>query len=400
MFSLFFRGLGLGLAVMAWGVSSPVSAATLREALDHAWSNQAQSARLAQFDAQMAASQAWLPNPPALSLSGRSDQIDARQGAREWEAEISFPLWLWGQREQTQIVARSEQEAGIGRFAQERWQLAGELREAWWEVRLAEAELEAAQLKLGESWQLESDVQRRVASGDLAPLDLNQARASVAQARLEALRAQTALQISRQQFNALAKGAAVPDQPETLTQVSADGLDAHPALTSLGAAAVAAQARLGLAGKDTRDAPEVGLTLTRERGQHGEPYQNLARLSLKIPFGSAARNQPRITAANAELAEAQLLFEQMQRKQAAAIATAQAELAQSRQAVEIQQENLQIAEQSFAWVDKAFRAGQLDLPARLRAESDLVSARLSVTRARLESSRAVSRYNQAVGVLP
>ena len=60
MFSLFFRGLGLGLAVMAWWVSSPVSAATLREALDHAWSNQAQSARLAQFDAQMAASQAWL----------------------------------------------------------------------------------------------------------------------------------------------------------------------------------------------------------------------------------------------------------------------------------------------------------------------------------------------------
>lgn len=103
-----------------------------------------QAKRAEQYDAQLSANQSWIPEPPTLSVSGRSDQIDANSGLREWEAEISQPIWLWGQRDRVaQAVAQSEREAGIQRFAHERWQLAG-LREAWWEVRLAEAEQKEA----------------------------------------------------------------------------------------------------------------------------------------------------------------------------------------------------------------------------------------------------------------
>ena len=111
MHSKIFDPRVLGAAVVALGFSSPLSATTLKEVLENAWSNQVQAARAEQYDAQLSASQSWIPEPPTLSVSGRSDQIDANSGLREWEAEISQPIWLWGQRDRAQAVAQSEREA-------------------------------------------------------------------------------------------------------------------------------------------------------------------------------------------------------------------------------------------------------------------------------------------------
>lgn len=388
------------MAALWLGLSAPLSAATLRDALDHAWAAQApaQSARAAQFDAQQAAAHAWLPEPPTLTLSGRSDQIDRNNGLREWEAEVGVPLWLWDQRERAGAVVQGEREAGIRSFAHERWLLAGELREAWWDVRLAQAELDAAELKVTEAGRLEADVARRLKAGDLAPLDLNLARSSAAQAGSERLRAQATLTRAQGQFQALARGAPLPDQNELPGAEIAP--EQHPQLMNFAAKASAAQARLGQAGGDTRNNPELALTLTRERASDGEPYQNLAKVAIKIPLGSPARNQPRISAANADLIDAQIALDTAQRKLAANAAANRAELDQTSAAATLQQQRLQLAGQSFAWVEKAFQAGQIDLPALIRAETELADARLQAARARIEAGRAVSRYNQTVGILP
>ncbi len=390
----------LGIAAIVLSFSAPLSAATIKDVLDHAWSTRVQTARAEHYEAQIAASDAWVPEPPTLSLSGRSDQIDAKNGLREWEAEISQPIWLPGQRDRAKAVAQSEREAGMQRFTFDHWQLAGELREAWWEARLAEAEQTEAERKVMEVSQLEGDVIRRVKAGDLAPLDLNQTRASLAVAKADVLRAKTAVARTTEQFRALSNGAPLPDLPELAVSSDAGKIDQHPALTHRTAATAAAQAKLRQSSGDTRNTPEIGVTLTRERNSVSDPYQNLAKLTLKIPFGSESRNQPRITAANADLIEAQLLAEQTQRKLEAAVVAGKLELEQGQQTVLILEDRLQLVEQSSAWVDKGFRAGQLDLPAKLKAEADLASARLSLTRARLESARSISRYNQAVGVLP
>ena len=49
---------------------------------------------------------------------------------------------------------------------------------------------------------------------------------------------------------------------------------------------------------------------------------------------------------------------------------------------------------------RAFALGELDLPARLRAENERFEAELALTRARLGVNRLISRLNQALGVLP
>jgi outer membrane protein, heavy metal efflux system len=388
------------LAALWLGLSAPLFAADFKSALDHAWEAHlpVQSAREAQFDAQSAAAQAWLPEPPTMTLSGRSDQFDRSNGWREWEAEVGIPLWLPGQRDRASVMGQGEREAGLQALVAKRWQLAGELREAWWNVRLAQAELTAIELKLIEADRLEADIARRHKAGILAPIDLNRARSVATQAKSELLRAQAALTRAQGQFQALSRGAPVPDQDELPGAEPAP--QRHPQLLNLAAKAAAAQARLSQASGDTRNNPELALTLTRERTSVGDPYQNLAKVALKIPFGSSSRNQPRITSASAELMEAKIALDTAQRQLAADVAASRAELDQSRDTAALQQERRQLAEQSFLWVEKAFQAGQLDLPALIRVEAELADARLQSVRAIVEAARAISRYNQTVGILP
>ena len=73
------------LALAVWlGLAAPAQAASLAEAFDRAWAaRQAVSeARQQLRDSQLEASDAWLPGPPALTLSQRSDRLDRKLIAR------------------------------------------------------------------------------------------------------------------------------------------------------------------------------------------------------------------------------------------------------------------------------------------------------------------------------
>ena len=77
--------------------------------------------------------------------------------------------------------------------------IAGEVREAYWQARLAQNDLAIALRKASEAAALAKDVERRLKAGDLARTDLNQAqgaerlvRANAAEAQARALRASKA----------------------------------------------------------------------------------------------------------------------------------------------------------------------------------------------------------------
>jgi cobalt-zinc-cadmium efflux system outer membrane protein len=165
-------------------------------------------------------------------------------------------------------------------------------------------------------------------------------------------------------------------------------------------AAMTARAKLGQATAATRDAPEIEIGMRRERGAFGEPYANSVIVGIKLPFATEARNQPRITAANAELIEAQAASQLERQKLAAEIDAAQVESEQAHAIEQLAAERFRLAADTQALLAKAFALGELDLPARLRAENERFDAELALTRSRIEVSRAISRYNQAVGVLP
>lgn len=391
---------GLTVAVLTSGSAYSQS---LRDALDGAWSRQpaarATGAREDELGAKRDAARALFPEPPSVNLGYRTDQPNQNYGARELEGIMSLPVWTPGTRDAAQALATAESEQFDASLRAQRWRLAGEVRETYWQARLAATELELALRKVDEAIALAADVERRLKAGDLARTDLNQARVAeqLARAALAETRARTYRAV--QAFAVLTGLKTLPAVTEAVAAPVPE-LDAHPQLIAAGRTVAAARAKLGQATVATRDPPEIELGVRRERGAFGEPYANSVIVGVKLPFGTDARNRPRIAAANAELIETDAALMLDRQRLASEIEGATVELEQAREIEVLAAERFRLAADTQTLFAKAFTLGELDLPARLRAENERFDAERALTRARIEAGRAISRLNQARGLLP
>lgn len=385
-------------------LSPPLLAAgTLRDAIERAWERQpaaqARPARGDEFIAKQEAARAAFPEPPSLRLGNRNDRLNRNDGAREWEAEIALPLWLPGERDRQSAVVNAERDQYDTGLTAAKLKIAGEVRDAYWQARLADNELALARRKVHEAGVLAADVERRVKAGDLARIDLNQAQAAERLARAALAEAEIKTFRATQGFNVLTGLSALPigeERPPAQGAVP----DEHPLLAPLQRAVATHQAKLNQATQNLRNNPELELGMRRERGTFDEAYANSLQLRLRLPFATDARNKPRIAGANAELIEAHTAYTLERAKVVAEIEIARRELEQSRTVSGLTEARFTLTADTQQLLAKAFALGEFDLVTRLRAENERFEAELQFTRAKLEAARALSRLNQALGVLP
>ncbi len=378
-------------------------AQNLREAVERAWERQpaaqAQSYRWAELAARTKAANAWLPSPPSIGLSERSDRFNRNGGAREVEAELSVPLWLPGQRQRESALAGAEQD--LQRDAQDsaRWKLAGEVREAYWQARAAEADRAAALRRLDDAVALAGDVERRFKAGDLARTDFNQAKGAEHAARSAASEAEVRVARALLGFTAITGLESLPAGEESLA-ANPPPLPEHPALRQLDRVAGVADARLRLATDTRRDNPEFTMAYRRERSSNNETYSGSVSFGIRIPLATDARNEPKIAAANAEFIEARTAHSRLKDQLQADLLASQRELQQAQGALALAQERQRLAAETERLLSKAFSLGEIDLATRLRTAAERYAADADAVRSRLEAGRAISRLNQAFGVLP
>ena len=376
---------------------------TLRDAVERAWARQpgaqAQPARGEEFAAKREAAGALFPEPPSLIVGNRNDRLNRRDGVSEWEAGIALPLWLPGQQARHTSIANAEREQYDSGLTAAKLKIAGDVRDAYWQTHLTENEFALARRKAQEAAVLAADVERRVKAGDLARVDLNQAQAAERLTRAALTEAEIKAFKTRQAFTVLTGMATLPAEEANIAPTGL-AIDDHPLLTPLQRAGVTARAKLNEATQSLRNNPELEIGMRRERNAFDDPYANSLEVRFRLPFGTDARNKPRIAAANAELIEAQAAYSIERTKIAAEIEAARRELEQSRTVVQLTEARFTLAADTQRLLAKAFALGELDLIARLRAENERFEAELNFTRARHEAARAISRLNQALGVLP
>jgi len=384
-------------------VALPAQAQSLRDAVEAAWKRQplaqARPARAEEFAAKRDAAQGLFPEPPSLSVSNRDDRFHRDQGAREFDVGIALPLWLPGEKGRQAAIVSAESDQYDTTLAAAKLKLAGEVRDAYWQVRVTENELALARRKVEEAAVLAADVERRIRAGDLARVDANQAQAAERLARAALAEAEIKTFRARQGFNVLTGLSKLPGGEEPLA-TQAVSLDAHPLLAPLQRAVATTQAKLNLATQSLRNNPELELGLRRERGLFDEPYAHSLEVRFRLPFATDARNKPRIAAANGEMIEAHAAYNLERAKVGAEIEAVRRELEQARTVVQLTEARFAFAADTQRLLAKAFALGELDLIARLRAENERFEAELNFTRAKLEAARAIARLNQALGVLP
>lgn len=387
---------------------------TLLTLLEAAWSRQPEAQsyteRLRAAESLRAASSAWTADSPAMLLQGKTDRPGSGAGSREVEVGVALPLWLPGQSQRATALSHAQILALQGSMKAQRLQLAGLVREGWWQTQRTQTELALAQTRVANAQQMARDVARRVKAGDLARADQHQAEGAVAQAESALAEAQGAYEASLHALRGLTGRQDL--LPENLAAVSegdvstplptsdAPADDQHPLMAQALAQQSMASAQADLAASSRRASPELTVLTTRSRGQTGEPYQQSITVGLRVPFGAGARADARQAEALAAAQEAQAMTLQMRARLQAQAASALARLRGAQAQWQATHRQAQLAKESQNFFDKSFRLGETDLPTRLRIEQEAVQAQKALSRARIDVSAAWSAWWQAMGELP
>lgn len=396
----FLRLIAVAIVATVLLPASLVQAETLHEALESAWNKQpaqrAQTARLGELEAKRQATTNLTPQPASISLGQRSDQIGSNVGQRQSDIELSAPLWLPGQRNSQRAVVEAEMSRFSATQTYTKWRLAGEVRDLLWTTRLTQSEKDLANQRVLSAQKLLLDVERRVKAGDLAKVDANRVNVELQTANIALKDTEAQAFRALQQFNALTGKTTLPQEPEVLSEQKSENHPQRLAAQSL----LLAQKRLDLIRSTPRDPPELSLGMTRQKDIANDPYNNSVSLKLKIPFSSSAINQQRLSGVQAEQAEADAEQGLATARIEAEISSARFELDQANASVAIAESRFNTALDTQQLLDRSFNLGESDLPTRLIAEAARFEAERSLIKARLETGRAISKVNQALGVLP
>lgn len=413
MFRLKYRllicaGLAFSGAVLAMDTSNPAIPTTLRAATELAWKLHPQAAAFDAREAQARAGQELAahvtPEAGSLSLGNRNDRLNGKSGQQEIELELATPLWLPGQRAARAQQADSHLRETLARRAALRWEIAGEVREAWWNLAQARNARTLAARRLETAGALAADVQRRYQVGDLSRIDANLAQSEVHAANAELLESGSALMQAEQVF-LLLSGAAAPsvmseEQPAETSSAAALAQDAHPLLVLAHSSMNSARAGARVARHSERAAPELALRMLRERGALDQAYANSIGITLKIPFSSGAQQRQANAATLADTQQAESELRQVQQRvQLRLSQLSQQQTALASQVV-IAQQSHELAAENLALGEKAFKLGETDLAALLRMRAAAFQTEANLERQRLARSALTSRLNQALGVLP
>ncbi len=379
------------------------AAPSLARALDGAWERSV-LAREAQGQgdrarAERTASTGLWSQPPSLEVTHRTDRWNGDAGRRENEIVLAWPMWLPGQRDARGAAADAGLTAAEDATAAARLKLAGEVREGAWALVARRAELAQAEEHSRTLKTLADDVDRRVRAGDLA-------RADALAARAEWLGAAAAESAARQQSRTAAanwraltglEGIASPDEPAV--PAAGDWQGRHPELRAAALASEHARRRYEVARASRAESPELKLGWRQDEAR-GELAQKTVILGVRVPFGTADRNEPLVAAAASErdVAEAnerrtRIRLEAEESAARAAVDAAEAQALAERERGTLLRERARL-------VDKSFRAGESALPDLLRALSAAAQAEAAFARQEAELGLARARHRQALGLLP
>jgi len=389
--------------ILSLALAQTTHAASLRALLDRAWANNPQAqtleARRGESAAQGVAADSLLPGAPALVLSHRSDQLQQNNGQRESYVGLALPLWLPGQRDARQSQAQTDQSALEAGIKAQRLKLAGELREAVWQVKRAQAQSSIDAERTQTARILAEDVAKRVQAGELAKTDLNLAQNEWRGAQAAQLQNRIALLQAQQAYATLTGVAELPEDGAENAQAQALQ-DSHPLLEQARLNVASAQAQVRVTGESQREHPELELGTFRERGNANESYNNSIELKLRIPLATAARNQPPQAAAQTALTSAQSEYARTRLMLEYQLQQAQQALLNADQLLDLARQQRNAAQENLGLIQKAFTLGEADLFVLLRARSAAFDAEQNFQQQEIAQGLARARFNQAQGVLP
>lgn len=342
----------------------------------------------------------WLADTPNIAMRYQDDLLGDNIGSREIEVELALPLWNWGQRSAAQAVAEQAYNITEKQSSLIKLKVAGLVRNALWNMELANVRFQQAKLTMNIAEKLLSKIKLSVELGDLPRSDLLLAESDYLQKRTLLLQAEAKMMAVRRHYISLTQTSDIPaDFKEPLSPFKIITKD-HPKLSAINAEILAKKAALNWI-KSTGSGQNSFILGGKSEKDH-ETADDIESLSVEIsiPFGGSTHLAPEIALANLELTEslaqrAQLLRELNKNQHEAkhALQVTQAGLS-------IANELKQIAEAHLKTTRLSFSAGAINLLDLLKIQARSHHAIHYAQEHEIMLQKNIALYNQAIGVLP
>jgi outer membrane protein, heavy metal efflux system len=374
-----------------------VGTVTLRAALDSAW-QRAVTARESdgqrrRADADRAVAGSFWAAPPSIELSHRDDRLQSNAGTRETEIGVAVPLWLPGQRAARAGTADAAVAQAQAATQVALLRLAGEVRDAAWQIFALQAEAAQADGLAQALKPLADDVERRVSAGDLARADALAAQAEQLAASAVQTEVRQRLQAARARWALLTGLTAAPELPAaTFSDGALGAAAAHPELQLASQSTEMARRRVELMRHSRRDPPELTVGVRRDTPGRAEASQGSLVVGL--------RNRPLEAAALAELDVSEAHEQRLRERLDSDIAAARDAQRAAEAQLEAETARARLLRERATLIDKSFRAGETPLPDQLRALAAAGQADSAVARQTAALGLARARLQQALGLLP
>ena len=381
--------------------------------LDMAVAIDAQSKALeAQFgavSARYATTRSITPGSPYVGGTQRNAVAGNLRNYNETEVEAGLPLWLPGQRDALEATVSSGVIEIEERIAQRRLDVAGLLRDAWWNAQRTAREVNVARIRVATAREIGADMTRRVELGDAAQADALLAKNELLAAETELAQAEGAEKIARVQYASLT-GGAPPDGALETVKPAGDSED-HPALRAPLAALRRAETQAQLVEATPIDSPDVGVFGRQEHNRQysTDPSQAVTDqrtdattvgVRIRIPLPTAGRNEPRQAEALAEMTRARAEYEKAKRVVTAEIRSARLNLAAAQRAAGLADKRLSVANEQFDLSRKSYALGEISAFDLYRVRQLQLEAQRMQAAASVNVGQAISRVNQSQGYAP
>jgi len=318
------------------------------------------------------------------------------------DGTVQVPLWNLGQRDAEQRLAKLAESNAMSQSDAVKLRVAGLVRNALWNIALANLSYEQAKIELAITDQLLAKVQRRVELGDLPRADFLLAQTESLQKRSVLTQAEAELMHARKRYASITQMTKIPGEYQEKLADTQKIQQNHPALVAVNSQIERKQAELSaikLVGSGQTNVA-VGINSDRFTNDPRSNQTESFNIGVTVPFGGSAHLAPHVAAINVELNKLLAEREQMNRDLEQAHHEAEHNLEVNRVELGIADELKQVAEEHLKMTDLSFSVGEINLMDLLKIQSRTQQAVLNAKQRAVMLQRDIALYNQAVGVMP
>ena len=359
------------------------------------------AARNEQAQSQNDIGQSWIAGRPSAQLDYIDDRSLSNLGEKELTYGVELPLWRLGEKSDMQALGeRYSQQASL-------WQrsftltIAGQVRAALADLHEAEMLQTLEQQASNDAETLLQTVEKLFAAGEVAQLDVMQARTLLLTQRRNELAADAMRVDAERTYYTLTGLNVSPASPYVEMRVVAEEIPSdHPYLQLLQSTIDLEEANITKALNDAKGNPTLTIGSRRQKAGSYADYNDALAVSISIPFGGKSFVNAASSTARRAKVDAQVQYFTALRQLNAQLHEVEHELFTLDLSLPMSQEQAELARQQWEMARTAFELGETDMSRVVIAMQQARASAKEYETLALQYQRLLTESNQIIGVLP